>query len=335
MVLLATVATVIASQATISGAYSLTRQAIQLGYCPRLLIKHTSEEEIGQVYLSRINWGLCIGVVGLVSGFGSSSKLAGAYGIAVTATMAVDPILAFFVMHKLWNWSWRRAALISALFLCIDISHLAANVLKILDGGWFPVIIAILAFMLMFTWKRGRELLFHRARPGAIARDPFISRLMMRPLQRVPGTSVFLTTTQEGAPHAVLHNLTHNKVLHEPVVLLTVVSEDNPHVPESQRVDIMSMGHEFHKLIVHYGFKDEPDLTRALALCASKGLEFGVMETSFFLSRQTLVPTHAMRGMALWREKIFAVMSRNAADATEFFKIPTNRVVELGSRIES
>ncbi len=334
MVVLATMATVIASQATISGAYSLTRQAIQLGYCPRLLIKHTSEEAIGQVYLPWINWGLYIAVVGLVLGFGSSSKLAGAYGIAVTATMTVDSILAYFIMRKLWHWSRPHAALISGLFLCIDIPYLAANAVKILDGGWFPLLAGVVIFTLMATWKRGRELLFERLRPGAIALEPFINSLMLHPPQRVEGTAVFLTATQEGVPHALLHNLNHNKVLHERIVLLTVISEDIPHVADAQRVDIVPIGHQFYKLIVHYGFKDEPDLPRALELCKPKGLEFGMMETSFFLSRQTLVPTHHEPGMALWREKLFAVMSRNAADATEFFKIPTNRVVELGSRIE-
>ena len=334
MVVLATLATVIASQATISGAYSLTRQAIQLGYCPRLLIRHTSEDEIGQVYLPWINWGLYIAVVGLVLGFGSSSNLAGAYGIAVTATMAVDSVLVYFVMRKLWNWSRLRAALICSLFLAIDLPYLAANAVKIFDGGWFPVVVGIVAFTLMATWKRGREILFDRLRPAAIAVEPFIKSLMLHPPQRVPGTAVFLTATLEGVPHALLHNLNHNKVLHERVVLLTVLSEDYPHVPESQRIDIESLGHEFYRIRVHYGFKDEPDLPAALELCKAKGLEFVPMETSYFLSRQTLVATHIEPGMALWREKLFAIMSRNAADATEFFRIPTNRVVELGSRVE-
>ncbi len=334
MVVLATLATVIASQATISGAYSLTRQAIQLGYCPRLVIRHTSEEAIGQVYLPWINWGLYIAVVGLVLGFGSSSKLAGAYGIAVTATMTVDSILAYFIMRKLWKWSRLRATLIAGLFLCIDLPYLAANAVKILDGGWFPLVVGLVVFTLMATWKRGRALLFERLRPGAIALEPFINSLIQHPPQRVAGTAVFLTATQEGVPHALLHNLNHNKVLHERIVLLTVISEDIPHVPDAQRVDIIPIGHDFYKLIVHYGFKDEPDLPKALELCKPKGLEFGMMETSFFLSRQTLVPTHHEPGMALWREKLFTVMSRNAADATEFFRIPTNRVVELGSRIE-
>ncbi len=334
MVVLATLATVIASQAVISGAYSLTRQAIQLGYCPRLMIEHTSEKEIGQVYLPWINWGLYLAVIGLVLGFGSSSNLAGAYGIAVTATMAIDSILVFFVMRRLWRWPLWIALPLPAAFLFIDLSFFSANLVKILDGGWFPVVVGVVVFVLLSTWKRGREILFERLRPGAIPLAPFIKSITDHPPVRVPGTAVFLTASQEGVPHAMLHNLNHNKVLHERVVLLTVRSEDIPHVSDEQRVDVEPLGHEFHRVTVHYGFKDEPDLPEALALAAKhRGIEFNMMETSFFLSRQTLVPTPSP-GMALWREKLFAVMSRNAASATAFFKIPTNRVVELGTRIE-
>jgi KUP system potassium uptake protein len=334
MVALATLATVIASQAVISGAYSVTRQAIQLGYCPRLMIEHTSEREIGQVYLPWINWGLYLAVVGLVLGFGSSSNLAGAYGIAVTATMAIDSLLIFFVMRKLWSWPLLVALPLSSIFLAIDLAFLSANSFKLLEGGWFPVIIGVGVFILLSTWKRGREILFQRLRPGAIPLDPFIRSITAHPPARVPGVAVFLTASQEGVPHALLHNLNHNKVLHDRVVLLTVRSEDIPHVGDDQRVELESLGHDFYRLTVHYGFKDEPDLPAALALAASKyGVEFNMMETSFFLSRQTLVPTKA-DGMALWREKLFAMMSRNASSATVFFKIPTNRVVELGTRIE-
>jgi KUP system potassium uptake protein len=333
LVLLATLATVIASQAVISGAYSLTRQAIQLGYCPRLMIEHTSEREIGQVYLPWINWGLYAAVIGLVLGFGSSSNLAGAYGIAVTATMAIDSVLIFFVMRKLWHWPLAFALPVSLAFLVIDLSFFSANLLKILSGGWFPVIVGILVFIVLSTWKRGREILLQRLRPGAIALQPFIKSLTDHPPVRVPGTAVFLTASQEGVPHALLHNLNHNKVLHERVVLLTVVAEDIPHVPDAQRIEVKALGNEFYRVMVHYGFKDEPDLPAALELATLKGLEFSLLETSFFLSRQTLVPTPAP-GMAMWREKLFAAMSRNAASATAFFKIPANRVVELGTRIE-
>jgi KUP system potassium uptake protein len=333
LVALATLATVIASQAVISGAYSLTRQAIQLGYCPRLMIEHTSEREIGQVYLPWVNWGLYFAVVGLVLGFGSSSNLAGAYGIAVTGTMAIDSILIFVVMRDLWRWPIVLGALISMFFLSIDLAYFSANIVKILVGGWFPVVVGIVVYTLLATWKRGREILFERLRPGAIQLQPFIDSITEHPPVRVPGTAVFLTATQEGVPHALLHNLNHNKVLHERVLLLTVRAEDIPHVPDSQRVEVKPLSNDFYRLTVHYGFKDEPDLPRALELTRSQGLDFNMMETSFFLSRQTLVPTQSP-GMALWREKLFAAMSRNAASATVFFKIPTNRVVELGTRIE-
>jgi KUP system potassium uptake protein len=333
MVVLATLATVIASQAVISGAYSVTRQAIQLGYCPRLMIEHTSEREIGQVYLPWVNWGLFAAVVSLVIGFGSSSNLAGAYGIAVTATMAIDSLLIFFVMRKLWHWPLVAALPISITFLTIDLSFLSANLLKITSGGWFPLAVGIAVFVLLSTWKRGREILFQRLRPGAIALEPFIRSITAHPPVRVPGTAVFLTATQEGVPHALLHNLNHNKVLHERVVLLTVRAEDIPHVPDEQRLSIRALGNEFYRMNVHYGFKDEPDLPAALDLATAKGMEFNLLETSFFLSRQTLVPTPEP-GMAMWREKLFAAMSRNAASATVFFKIPANRVVELGTRIE-
>jgi KUP system potassium uptake protein len=334
MVALATLATVIASQAVISGAYSLTRQAIQLGYCPRLMIEHTSEKAIGQVYLPWINWTLYLAVIGLVLGFGSSSNLAGAYGVAVTATMAIDSLLIFFVMRKLWNWSLLVALPVSAFFLFIDLSFFSANVLKIFEGGWFPVVVGIVVFVMLSTWKRGREILFAKLHPGAIPLEPFIKSITEHPPLRVPGTAVFLTASQEGVPHALLHNLNHNKVLHERVVLLTVRSEDIPHVPDSQRIDVVPLGHDFFRVTVHYGFKDEPDLPEALEGCKCRGLEFSMMETSFFLSRQTLVPMPDEPGMAFWREKLFAAMSRNATSATVFFKIPSNRVVELGTRIE-
>jgi len=333
MVALATIATVIASQAVISGAYSLTRQAIQLGYCPRLMIEHTSEREIGQVYLPWINWGLYIAVVGLVLGFGSSTNLAAAYGIAVTGTMIVTTVLAYFVVRRIWGWGQLSATLVTGTFLLVDLSFLAANAAKILDGGWFPLVVGAVVYTLLSTWKRGREVLFERLQPGAIALEPFIRSITAHPPVRVPGTAVFLTATRQGVPHALLHNLNHNKVLHERVVLLTVLAEDIPHVPDVQRVEVDPLGHEFYRLTVHYGFKDEPDLPRALQLAQNLGLQFNLMETSFFLSRQTLVPTQTP-GMALWREKLFAAMSRNAASATAFFKIPANRVVELGTRIE-
>jgi KUP system potassium uptake protein len=333
MVVLATLATVIASQAVISGAYSLTRQAIQLGYCPRLAVRHTSEKEMGQVYMPWINGVLLVAVLALVLGFRSSSALASAYGIAVTGTMAIDSVLLFFVFSRLWHWNRVLSLGVAGLFLAIDLAFFGANSVKLLQGGWFPVAIAAVVFILIATWRRGREILLDRLRPGAIPLEPFIQSLAISPPPRVEGTAVFLTAGREGVPHALLHNLNHNKVLHERVVLLTVTTADVPFVPDAQRLDIEALGNDFFRMTVHFGFKDAPDLPAALQLPNGAGLQFDMMTTSFFLSRQTIVPTVA-QGMALWREKLFAAMSRNAGSATDFFRIPTNRVVELGTQIE-
>ncbi|HVY05742.1 MAG TPA: potassium transporter Kup [Burkholderiales bacterium] len=331
LVLLATVATVIASQAVISGTYSLTRQAIQLGYCPRLEVTHTSESEIGQIYMPWINWVLLAAVIGLVLGFESSSNLAGAYGVAVTGTMAIDTVLAFVLMRKLWRWPVWIAVPLLLIFLTIDLSFFSANIIKLVQGGWFPIVVAMLLFTLLVTWKRGRQLLMERLSPGAIPLEPFIQSVTAHPPTRVPGTAVFLTAAAEGVPHALLHNLNHNKVLHERIVLLTVSTIDIPHVPDEDRIEVHPLGSDFYRAVIRYGFKDDPDVPAALAL--AKNFKFEMMETSFFLSRQTLIPTVGP-GMALWREKLFALMSRNASSATTFFRIPANRVVELGTRIE-
>ena len=333
LVILATMATVIASQAVITGTYSLTRQAIQLGYCPRLEVTHTSESEIGQIYMPWINWVLLAAVIGLVLGFESSSNLAGAYGIAVTGTMAIDTVLAFVLMRRLWHWPLWIAVPLLLVFLTIDLSFFSANAIKLFHGGWFPIVVAIALFTLLVTWKRGRQLLMERLSPGAIPIEPFIQSVTAHPPTRVPGTAVFLTAASEGVPHALLHNLNHNKVLHERIVLLTVSTSDIPHVPDEERIEIQPLGSDFYRAVVRYGFKDDPDVPRALGFASAKGFKFAMMETSFFLSRQTLIPKVGP-GMALWREKLFALMSRNASSATTFFKIPANRVVELGTRIE-
>jgi KUP system potassium uptake protein len=333
MVVFATMATVIASQAVISGTYSLTRQAIQLGYCPRLDITHTSESEIGQVYMPWVNWVLCACVIGLVLGFRSSGNLAGAYGIAVTGTMAIDTVLGFVLVRRMWGWPLWTAVPMLVLYLTIELSLLGANAIKLVHGGWFPVVIGIVLFTLLATWKRGRQQLHEKLAPGAIPMEPFIQSVTAHPPTRVPGTAVFLTAASEGVPHALLHNLNHNKVLHERIVLLTVEIHGIPHVPDENQVQVESLGSDFYRMVVHYGFKDDPDVPRALELAAAKGYKFEMMETSFFLSRQTLIPKVGP-GMALWREKLFAIMSRNASSATTFFKIPANRVVELGTRIE-
>ena len=333
MVGLATVATVIASQAMITGAFSITRQAIHLGYAPRMNVTHTSEREIGQIYVPFINWTLLAGVVALVLGFQTSSNLAAAYGIAVTATMTIDSVLVFFIASGLWGWRWPIAFAVSGGFFLVDMALFSANLPKILHGGWFPIAMAVLIFTLLSTWKRGRLLLSERLQEMAIAIEPFLDSVTRHPPARVPGTSVFLTTKFEGVPHSLMHNLKHNKVLHERVVLLTVVFQDIPHIDDSERIEIWPLGNNFHKLFVIYGFKDETNIPQALELCAPLGLEFNMMDTSFFLSRETLIPT-AKPGMALWREKLFVNMARNAGSVTAYFQIPTNRVIELGTQVE-
>jgi len=333
MVGLATVATVIASQAVISGVFSITRQAIQLGYLPRMEILHTSAREIGQTYIPFMNRAMLLGIIALILGFQSSSNLAAAYGIAVTGTMAMTTILAFVVVRGLWRWRLSATLVGMTFFLSVDLAFFSANAMKILHGGWFPLTVGIVLFTLMSTWKRGREILFERLHTNAIALEPFLAGIAAHPPLRVPGTAVFLTATPEGVPHALLHNLAHNKVLHEKVVLLTVQTKDVPWVPASERVEITPLGNEFYRIKVNYGFKDDPDIPQALALCKIGGLEFNMLETSFFLSRETLIATK-VPGMALWREKLFVNMARNGSSATAFFNIPTNRVIELGAQIE-
>ncbi len=333
MIGLATVATVIASQAMISGAYSITRQAIQLGYAPRMSIVHTSERYIGQIYVPFVNWMLLAGVIALVLGFQSSNSLAAAYGIAVTATMSIDTMLAYFVVSGLWGRNRILAGAATAGFLVVDLSLFSANLPKLVHGGWFPVVIAIVVFTLLSTWKRGRDLMRERLGELAIALEPFLDSIARRPPMRAPGTAVFLTTKRDAVPHSMLHNLKHNKVLHERVLILTAVFQDVPHVDESERIDVRPLGNNFYQVFVNYGFKDIPDIPRALELCAAHGIETNMLDTSFFLSRETLIPTRRP-GMALWREKLFIGMMRNAGSATAFFRIPPNRVVELGTQIE-
>ena len=338
MVALATVATVIASQAVISGAYSLTRQAIQLGFLPRVNIVHTSAREIGQIYIPGINWLLCAVVIAAVIGFGSSSRLAGAYGVAVTATMLVDTLLTFFVIRFGWNYPLWLCVLATGFFATVDATFFSATLLKIRDGGWFPLIVGGCVYLIMATWRRGREILYQRLRASSVPLEPFLESLFADPPQRVPGTAVFLTATPDATPHALLHNLSHNKVLHERVVFLTVEIRDVPWVPFDQRVTCERLGHGCWRVRVRYGFMNRPDVTRALELCNALGLDYEPMQTSFFLSREKIVPTvdptGERRGMAFWRERIFAAMARNAGNITDFFNIPTNRVIELGTRVE-
>ncbi|MCC7217908.1 MAG: potassium transporter Kup [Burkholderiales bacterium] len=333
LVILATCATIIASQAVISGAFSMTRAAIQMGYCPRLSIQHTSEREIGQIYIPFINWSLLAAVLLLVLGFRSSGALAGAYGIAVTLQMLIDSILIGFVMHVIWRWPLWLALAIAAPLAVIDVAYLSSNLLKIPEGGWFPLVIGGAVFTLLTTWKRGRAVLMDKLSRDAIPLSEFIQSILAVPPTRVDGTAVFMTSTLDRVPHALLHNLKHNKVLHERVVFLTVVMRDIPYVANAHRMEIASLGGDFYQLIAYYGFKEDPDVPALLEHAGRKGLPFEMMETSFFVSRETLIPTVAP-GMALWRERLFTSMSKNAIKASEFFHIPTNRVVELGTQVE-
>lgn len=330
MVALATMATVIASQAVISGAFSLTCQAIQLGYLPRMKIVHTSGQEKGQVYLPVVNWGLLASVVLLVVGFQSSNNLAAAYGLAVSGTMLTSTLLFGLVMTLIWRTSGPKAIGLLVVLLSIDLLFLAANASKITHGGWFPLAIGIAAFVVLTTWKRGRELLLRSVEADALPIDVFLKSLSDRAL-RVPGTAVYMTVSDNGVPRALLHNLKHNKVIHERVVFLTVTTEDRPTVPEAERITVQSIGRRVYRAHVRYGFTDSPDIPAALA--ASHPVTFDLMDTSFFLNRETIIPS-GRPGMALWREHLFAWMSRNAATAMDFFGLPPNRVVELGSQVE-
>ena len=333
LVMLATCATVIASQAVISGAFSLTRQAIQMGYCPRIKILHTSHQEIGQIYVPFINWTLLIAVILLVLGFRSSSNLAGAYGIAVTLAMLIDSLLIYFVMRRIWQWSKTVALAIAVPLALIDFAFLASNALKIPDGGWFPLLIGGVVFTLLTTWKRGRQVLMKRLADDSMPLDLFIESIGASPPPRVAGTAVFMTSTPGRVPHALLHNLKHNKVLHERVVFLTVHTRDIPVVPAAERVAITELGASFWQINASFGFKEDPDVPELLDACGRCGFGFDMMDTSFFVSRETLIAT-VTPGMALWRERLFVSMSRNAVKATDFFRIPTNRVVELGTQVE-
>ena len=336
MIALATAATVIASQATISGAYSLTRQAIQLGMLPRMNIVQTSAREIGQIYIPAVNWALLVMVLVAVLVFGSSTNLASAYGVAVAATMLVDTLLTFFVIRYGWGYNLLLCVVPTGFFFIVDATFFSSSLLKLHQGGWFPLVLGAVAYIVMLTWRRGREILFQRLRSSALPLEPFLDTLFRDPPVRVPGTAIFLTATPDVVPHAFLHNLNHNKVLHERVVFLTVVVKEVPWVPFNERVDIQPLGHDCYRLTLSFGFKNRTDVSRALTeLCREQGLEINMMETSFFLSRETLIPVaHVPGGMALWRERLFATMARNAGSAVEYLNIPTNRVIELGTQVE-
>jgi KUP system potassium uptake protein len=332
LVLLVTVATVIASQAVISGAFSVTQQAIQLGFIPRLRITHTSEAAAGQIYIPVINWALLVMVLILVVTFRNSSNLAAAYGIAVTGAMLIDAVLISVVLLVMWKWNRILVFAMLFLFFGIDLLYFSANLLKVPAGGWFPLLVGVIAFTLLTTWAKGRQLMIARMNEATLPMQIFIKSAAPS-AARVPGTAVFMTSSSDGVPHALLHNLKHNKVLHERVFLLTVRIEDVPFVRSEKRYEVKDYGSGFYRILLRYGFMEEIDVPAALAKVKGVGPTCKMMDTSFFLARQTLLAS-ARPGMAIWREKLFAWMLRNSESAMEFFKLPTNRVVELGSQLE-
>ena len=333
LVILTTMATIIASQAVISGAFSLTRQAVQLGYLPRLRIEHTSEREIGQIYIPFVNWLLMFACIGLVIGFRSSSSLAAAYGVAVTTDMVFTTILFAFVARTRFRWpAWKIAGLVTA-FLVVDLAFWGANIVKVPNGGWFPLVIAAGFFVCMTTWKKGRQVLAERLQGRTLPIELFLRDLEGAGHVRVPGTAVYMYGNPTGTPPALLHNLMHNKVLHERTVLLTVETEEVAYVDQSERITAEELGHGLYRIVLRYGFAEDPDIPRELAKVRVPGLSLKPMATSYFLGRETLIASKSP-GMALWREHLFSVMSRNARAATSFFGLPPNRVVELGAQIE-
>ncbi|HET7061411.1 MAG TPA: potassium transporter Kup [Nitrosospira sp.] len=330
---LATLATVIASQSVISGVFSMTKQAIQLGFLPRMQIRYTSDRKIGQIYMPFVNWALLAVVIMAVLGFGSSSNLASAYGFAVTATMVIETLLTFFVLRFAWKYPLLLSLLPTAFFLTIDAAFFTSTTLKLAQGGWFPLAIGTIIFSIMITWNRGRQILLEHLRSAAIPLHPFLQSLFASPPVRVSGTAVFLTADPAGVPHALLHNLSHNQVLHERVIFLTVEYLEIPLVPVHNRLSVTPLIENCYQITVRYGFKDQPNLPYALELCQPYGLVFEPLSTSYFLSREIVVPSPGT-GMAQWRERLFAAMARNASNAAEYFKLPANRVLELGARVE-
>ena len=333
LVILSSMAAVIASQATISGTFSMTKQAISLGFLPRMKIIHTSSNEIGQIYIPVVNWLQLLAVVGAVVGFGSSTNLGSAYGIANTGTMLVTSLLTFFVIRFGWKYNLFMCIAATSFFLAIDISLFSSNALKFFNGGWFPIVLGLFIFTVMLTWRRGRELVFDNLKKHAIPLEEFLESLFVSAPIRVAGTAVFLRGEADGVPHALLHNLSHNKVLHERVIFLTLHNREVPWVPIADRIKVTDLGNACYQIDVSYGFKNEPDIPNVLALCEAYGLTFEPMETSYFISRQTIVSTPGS-GMAKWREGLFVTMSRNARDAADYYQIPSNRVIEVGAQVE-
>lgn len=333
VVMIATTATVIASQALITGAFSLTRQAVQLGYLPRVTIHHTSADEIGQIYIPGINWLLMVSCIALVLAFGSSSNLAAAYGVAVTTTMVVTTLLLFMIEREHWRWPIGAAVAFTLFFLFIDLAFWGANLIKIPHGGWFPLVIGAVVFTLMTTWKRGRHILKERLRTDTVPFHTLAERLGADHYQHVPGTAIFMYSDPNLTPPALLHNLKHNKVLHEQVVLLSVETAEVPRVPREERIEVHKLENGFYRVILRYGFMEDPNVPRELARARRYGLTFKSTEVTYFLGRER-VWVSKEPGMAIWRERLFAFMSRNARNATDFFRLPADRVVEVGAQVE-
>jgi len=333
LLVLATVAAIIASQAVITGAFSMTREAIQLGYSPRMDIKHTSQQMHGEIYLPWVNRALFVGVIGAVVGFRSSDNLGAAYGVAVTGTMLITSLLALVVQRRLWGWNAWIVAGLGIVGLSIDTTLFGANAVKIAEGGWFPLVLGLVAFIVMTTWRKGRDLVLRELKTSSIALAPFVESVTTHPPLRVPGTAIFLTANVHGVPSAMLHNLKHNKVLHERNILLTVETLDAPTAQYGERTEITALGHEFYRLILRFGFAESPNIPQALQSCEAKGLGFDMMDTTFFLSRESIIATDRP-GMPLWRDKLFVFLVRNASSATAFFRIPGNRLIELGTQVE-
>ena len=331
LVFIATAATIIASQAVISGAFSVTHQAVQLGFLPRLRIEHTSAKAAGQIYIPAVNWGLLVMVILLVLGFRRSTNLASAYGISVSGTMLITTMMLAVLVFQVWKWNRVVATLTIGLFAIVDATFFASNVTKVAHGGWFPLVVAALIFTVLTTWATGRALMRRRLEEEAIPLEVFIRSTMAS--HRVRGTAVFFSTSADSVPSALLHNLKHNQVLHERVLILNVKVEDVPHVPPTKRLEVRGAGEGFYRVILHYGFMDEVDVPADLMRIEACGGGFNMMSTSFFLGRQKLIATREIAGMALWREKLFAWMMKSSESAMEFFKLPTNRVIELGSQL--
>jgi KUP system potassium uptake protein len=332
MIALATAAAVIASQAMVSGAFSLTHQAIQLGYCPRIAVQHTSARESGQIYVGPVNWAIMLAACALVLGFGSSANMSAAYGMAVSATMLITTALLCVVAYRRWGWRWGTLAL-AAVLVPVDLAFFGANLLKLDDGGWFSLLIAAIGFTLMSTWKRGRGVLRERLEETGLPLELFLPDLETNKLPRVPGTAVFMAGDPRGTPLALLHNVKHNKVVHEMNVLLTLATEDVPYVPEPERATVKPLGQGFFRVVAHHGFMDLPDVPRLLRQVRSAALPIDLERTSYFLGRERVIPA-GRSGMARWREWLFSVLSQNAQSATSFFRIPPNQVVELGAQVE-